>query len=89
MIQTFLLDIFRRFDINLQTDPFDSADIILHMSCRVKEKVFVLNTKERNEWGKEEKHKCNLEKGIPFSIRIRCHENRFEVNFANLLTVLS
>jgi len=69
-----------RFDINLATgaDP-GSTNIILHVSCRLKDKEYVFNTKDNGAWGKEEKHKLHLEKGTPFNIRIRCHENRFEV----------
>lgn len=54
------------------------------MSCRLKEKECVLNTKEKGQWGKEERHKLHLEKGTPFYIRIRCHENHFEVSLYKL-----
>jgi len=68
-----------RFDINLESGPTDTADIIFHMSCRLKEKEYVLNTKENGQWGKEERHKLHLAKGTPFAIRVRCHESKFEL----------
>jgi len=69
-----------RFDINFTKGPDSNQDdIVFHMSCRLKQKEYVMNTKENGQWGKEEVHKMHLEKGTPFYIRIRCHENHFEV----------
>jgi len=69
-----------RFDINLANGPdSNTSNIILHMSCRLKEKEYVFNSKQNGQWGKEERHKLHLAKGTPFSIRIRCHESKFEV----------
>jgi len=68
-----------KFDINFASGPdVNSADIMFHMSCRLKDKAYVMNTKQNGQWGKEEREKCHLEKGKSFNIRIRCHDNKFE-----------
>lgn len=71
-----------RVVINLATSQdVEGGTIILHVSCRSKDKVFVLNTFENGAWGKEERFKCSIEKSQPFVARIRCHGDKYEVFF--------
>lgn len=57
-----------------------TADIALHISVRLKEKSFVLNSKQNGSWGKEEKKKNPFKDNEPFDLRIRAHDNKFEVD---------
>jgi hypothetical protein len=68
-----------RFDINLSSDASLSGSIPLHVSVRLNEKAFVFNTKDGEEWGKEVRKKCTFKMEEPFDIRIRAHQDKFEV----------
>lgn len=68
-----------RFDINLSSDASMESTIPFHLSVRLDEKAFVMNTKDGGEWGKEERKKCGFKKEEPFDIRIRAHEDKFEL----------
>uniref|UniRef100_A0A915L8A4 Galectin n=1 Tax=Romanomermis culicivorax TaxID=13658 RepID=A0A915L8A4_ROMCU len=69
------------FVINLATSSSieDCKDLVLHVSIRVKKGTIVFNSLSNGQWGKEEVHKCPLEKGQDFSVRIRSHPDKFEV----------
>lgn len=69
------------FVINLATSPSieECKEVILHASFRVKEKVVVVNTLRDGTWGKEERHKLAIDKGAQFNIRIRSHQDKFEI----------
>lgn len=57
--------------------------IAIHISCRANEKAFVVNTFTASDgWGKEERHKLTLKENEEFDLRVRAHEEYFEV-FAN------
>ncbi|KRX62780.1 32 kDa beta-galactoside-binding lectin [Trichinella sp. T9] len=71
-----------RFDINFQQGVHEHNGIALHVSCRQHEKVFVLNTFDEGCWKKETRFKSPLKVGEPFDLRIRAHDDRFEM-FAN------
>ncbi len=72
-----------RFDLNLAAgtdmEGTERSDIVLHISCRLDEKKIVLNTFQKNEWGKEERFKCSFKAGQEFDIRVRAHPEYFEV----------
>lgn len=40
-----------------------------------------MNTFSNGEWGKEERKSNPYKKGAPFDIRIRAHDDRFQVLF--------
>lgn len=72
-----------RFDINLtagrKVDGTERDDIALQISCRIEEGKVVLNSLEGNKWGKEERHRCPFKDGEEFDLRIRCHDDKFEI----------
>jgi len=71
------------FDLNLMNgNDVHTADIALHISVRLKDKSFVLNSKQNGTWGKEEKKKNPFKDNEPFDLRVRAHDNKFEI-FAN------
>lgn len=73
-----------RFDVNLMSgNDVLTADIALHISVRLKEKSIVLNSKQNDVWGKEEKKKNPFKDNEPVDLRIRAHDNKFEVNIIN------
>jgi len=73
----------KRFDINLSTGPRVNGtsrdDIALHISARVEDGKFVLNSLQNNEWGKEERHSLNFKEGQEFNLRIRARHDVFEL----------
>jgi len=73
----------KRFDINLSAQPNVDQQVPLHISVRLEEKQFVLNSLDGGTWGKEERFTCRYKQGDEVDIRIRPRENKFEV-FANL-----
>lgn len=69
--------------INLATGPsVDGSDLVLHLSCRQKDNSYVMNTMFNGKWDNEVRVKGCLDKMQPFTVRIRCHENKFAV-YAN------
>lgn len=54
-------------------------NIPLHISFRKKEKSTIFNTFADGAWGKEEKKKDPFKEEEPFDLRIRAHDNHFEV----------
>jgi len=77
------------FSVNLMSGPKYAQDNIpLHISVRQKEKNIIFNTFAEGNWGKEEKKKDPFKEGEPFDLRIRSHDNHFEV-FANQKELLN
>jgi glutaredoxin len=80
-----------RFSINLLAgDNPDRDDIPFHISVRMDEKKFVFNNRQGGEWKKEERKSCPYKYKAPkedeeapppdtFDIRVRAHDNKFEV----------
>ncbi|XP_078535829.1 galectin-9-like isoform X1 [Lissotriton helveticus] len=71
------------FSVNLQCDHCaPSENIALHFNPRFSEGgVVVCNTKERNQWGKEErKHEMPFHKGHRFEIRILVNHHCYMVS---------
>uniref|UniRef100_A0A915D8M9 Galectin n=1 Tax=Ditylenchus dipsaci TaxID=166011 RepID=A0A915D8M9_9BILA len=75
-----------RFEINLLNDCLEinphSGSVPLHVNVRLDEGKIVLNSFVGGEWGKEERHSSKFAANEPFDIRIRVHEDKYEV-FAN------
>lgn len=74
----------KKFDINLATGPavdgYSGDNIALHISWRQNEKALVLNSYEGGQWKKEERHGgAAIHEGEPFDLRIRAHDDRFEL----------
>jgi len=74
----------QKFDINLTVGPnvqnYMGEDIGLHFSWRQKEKAIIMNSFEHGSWKKEEKHGGGvIHEGQPFDLRIRAHDDRFEI----------
>ncbi|CDW59317.1 galectin [Trichuris trichiura] len=70
-----------RFDINFTAGPNipDHDNVVLHLSCRQNEKAIVLNSYEGGEWKKEVRFKTPFKVGEPFDVRIRAHDDRYEI----------
>lgn len=71
-----------RFDVNLlhgaaQVGP--QSDAVLHMSLRFDEGKIVFNTHEGGAWKKEERVSNPFKKGGDFDLRVRVHDEKFEV----------
>ncbi|KJH47760.1 galactoside-binding lectin [Dictyocaulus viviparus] len=75
------IDESQRFTINLhcKSADFSGNDVPLHISVRFDEGKIVMNTFSNGEWGKEERKSCPIKKGDSFDIRIRAHDDRFQV----------
>jgi len=74
----------KKLDINLTTGPnvdgYTGDNIAIHISWRQKEKAVVMNSYENGEWKKEERHGgAAIHDGEPFDLRVRAHDDRFEV----------
>jgi len=71
------------FNVSLMTGPgYDSANIPFQITIRLKDKAAIFNDRKEGKWGKEEKKKEPFKDGEPVDLRIRCHDNKFEI-FAN------
>ncbi|KAK6038942.1 galactoside-binding lectin [Cooperia oncophora] len=70
-----------RFTINLHSKSadFSGNDVPLHISVRFDEGKVVMNTFSNGEWGKEERKSLPIKKGDSFDIRIRAHDDRFQI----------
>ncbi|MFH4973886.1 hypothetical protein AB6A40_000595 [Gnathostoma spinigerum] len=71
-----------RFEINLMCG---SAEInpglaALHLSIRFDEKKIVMNSFKDGVWGKEERVSNPFKVNEPFDIRVRAHEDKFEIS---------
>lgn len=71
------------FTVSLLTGPnFETSDIPFHVSVRLKDKATIFNDRHGAKWGKEEKKKEPFKEGEQVDLRIRAHDNKFEV-YAN------
>jgi hypothetical protein len=71
------------FNVTFMTSPrYEDSNIPLQITIRAREKVAILNDRRGGKWGKEEKRKEPFREGEKVDLRIRVHDNRFEV-FAN------
>jgi len=61
----------------------ETADAPLSVVVNQKEKHMYLNDRTNGKYGKEIKQKDPFKEGEPFDLRIRCHDNKFEI-FTNL-----
>ncbi|VDO38583.1 unnamed protein product [Haemonchus placei] len=75
------IDESQRFTINLHSKSadFSGNDVPLHISVRFDEGKVVMNTFANGEWGKEERKSLPIKKGDSFDIRIRAHDDRFQI----------
>ncbi|GMR39381.1 hypothetical protein PMAYCL1PPCAC_09576, partial [Pristionchus mayeri] len=75
------IDESQRFMINLHSKSadFSGNDVPLHISFRFDEGKVVMNSFHNGEWGKEERHSIPLKRGDPFDIRVRAHDDRFQI----------
>ncbi|MFH4980287.1 hypothetical protein AB6A40_006996 [Gnathostoma spinigerum] len=75
------VDASERFTINFhsKTPDFSGNDVPLHISVRFDEGKIVMNTFSNGEWGKEEKKGNPFKKGEPFDIRLRAHDDHFQI----------
>lgn len=72
-----------RFEVNLLNDCVeispDAGSVPLHVSVRFDDKKVVLNSYANGEWGKEERHSNPFTQGEPFDLRIRVHDDKYEI----------
>lgn len=82
----------QRFEVNFLDDCTEISpnmgSVPLHMSIRFDQDKIVLNSFLGAEWGKEERYANPFKAGEPFDIRIRVHEDKFEI-MANQHTLAS
>jgi len=73
-----------RFAINLLNDCVEinphMGSVPLHIDIRFDEGKIVLNSFLGSEWGKEERHKNPFSPEQPFDVRIRVHDDKFEIS---------
>uniref|UniRef100_A0A915LWF0 Galectin n=2 Tax=Meloidogyne TaxID=189290 RepID=A0A915LWF0_MELJA len=83
LVQGNILQEAKRFEINLLSECFEVnphvGSVPLHVNVRFDENKIVLNSFNAGEWEKEERHSNPFKKGETFDIRIRVHEERFEL----------
>jgi len=53
--------------------------VALHINGRLGEGKFVFNSMQQGTWGKEERESLKYKAGDIFDIRIRCHDDKFEI----------
>jgi len=75
------IDESQRFTINFhsKTADFSGNDVPLHISVRFDEGKIVLNSFSNGEWGKEERKSNPIKRGEPFDIRVRAHDDKFQI----------
>ena len=57
----------------------DAPSIPFHFNVRFDEKRIIINDKNHGEWGKEQKPKMAFKQGEDFDLRIRAHNDKFEI----------
>lgn len=70
----------KRFNINFHKGDFTDGDVPLHISVRFDEGEVVLNTFSDGKWDKEKRKKNPIKKGDTFDIRVRAHDDKFEIS---------
>lgn len=75
------IDESQRFTINFhnKSADFSGNDVPLHISVRFDEGKIILNSFANGEWGKEERKSNPLHRGKPFDIRVRAHDDKFQI----------
>lgn len=75
------IDESQRFTVNLHSKAadFSGNDVPLHISVRFDEGKIVMNSFSNGEWGKEERKSNPFKKGDVFDIRIRAHDDHFQI----------
>ncbi|PAV55529.1 hypothetical protein WR25_03929 [Diploscapter pachys] len=75
------IDESQRFTINLhdKSADFSGNNVPLHISVRFDEGKIVLNSFINGEWGKEERKSNPIKKGDSFYIRVRAHDDRYQI----------
>jgi len=61
----------------------ETADVAFSFQIHQKDKAAICNDRKAGKWGKEEKKKDPFKEGEPVDLRIRCHDNKFDI-FCNL-----
>ncbi|VDK73141.1 unnamed protein product [Onchocerca ochengi] len=71
----------QRFTVSLhcKAADFSGNDVPLHISVRFDEGKIVMNSFGNGEWGKEERKSIPFKKGTPFDIRIRAHDDHYQI----------
>jgi hypothetical protein len=67
----------------LTSQHHETADVAFSFTVHQKDKHALLNDRKDGKWGKEEKKKDPFKEGEPIDLRIRCHDNKFDI-FCNL-----
>lgn len=81
------IEIGDHFNVSFLTSAnFESSEIPFHISIRLKDKVAIFNDRQGGKWGKEEKKKEPFKEGENVDLRVRAHDNKFEV-YANLKSI--
>ncbi|CAD5216407.1 unnamed protein product [Bursaphelenchus xylophilus] len=75
------IDESQRFTVNFHSKSadFSGNDVPLHISVRFDEGKIVLNSFSNGEWGKEERKSNPIKRGEPFDIRVRAHDDKFQI----------
>ncbi|VDD94200.1 unnamed protein product [Enterobius vermicularis] len=70
-----------RFTVNLHSKSadFSGNNVPLHISVRFDEGKIVMNSFVDGEWGKEDRKSLPFKKGDPFDLRIRAHDDHFQI----------
>lgn len=58
---------------------YESGNIPFQITIRLKDKAAIFNDRKDGKWGKEEKKKEPFKEGETVDLRIRAHDNKFEV----------
>jgi hypothetical protein len=66
----------------MTTASYETANIPFQITIRLKDKAAILNDRKDGKWGKEEKKKEPFKEGEMVDLRIRAHDNKFEI-YAN------
>ncbi|KAI6203613.1 hypothetical protein M3Y94_00577400 [Aphelenchoides besseyi] len=71
----------QRFSLNFhhKSADFSGNDIPLHIAVRFDEGKIILNSFSDGQWGKEQRKSSPIKRGEPFDVRVRAHDDRFQV----------
>ncbi|KAI6242922.1 Galectin [Aphelenchoides fujianensis] len=71
----------QKFNINFhhKAADFSGNDVPLHISVRFDEGKIILNSFTDGQWGKEQRKSSPIKRGEPFDIRVRAHDDRFQI----------
>lgn len=81
------LDTGDHFNVSFLTGAnYEASQVAFHISVRLKENVIIFNDRKDGKWGKELKKKEPFKEKEKIDLRVRAHDNKFEV-FANLKSI--